>query len=169
MSSASKVARAAAGGLVALAVAVAPAEARQALSVAAGAAPYDLAGVGTSGTAAVRVEWPLGGRAELQAGTSFFWYGVQGDDASAFLFPEAGLFVRPLGAVPLRVGAGVGHSVAVDGRSQADPTLFAALGVDVEDRAGWAVRPEVRVRAVDPWAGTVAELTLGVRRRFGAG
>lgn len=137
-----------------------------ALSAAAGAASYDLSGVGTSGVAAVRVEAPVLPWVDVQAGTGFFWYPSQAVDDRAMLLPEAGLMVR-LPALPLYLGAGVGHTLGVKGEQDDEPTLYAALGADLEDRGGWAIRPEIRLRAVDPWVGTIADFTLGVRRRFG--
>ncbi len=141
--------------------------AQPAVSVSAGAASYDLSGVGTSGVGAVRAEFPLASRLDLQVGTSFFWYGTQFDREIAMLFPEIGVFVRPSSAFPLLVGLGAGHSVGVKGDPEDDPTLYGSLALEIEDRAGWAVRPEMRLRAVDPWTGTVGEFTLGVRRRLG--
>lgn len=144
------------------------ARAQSAISVAAGAASYDLAGVGTSGVGAVRFEWPLASRLGGQVGTSFFWYGTQGVDQVAMLLPEVGVLARPSMSIPLLVGLGVGHSATVKGTASDEVSLYGALAFDIEDRAGWAVRPEMRVRVLDPWVGTIAEFTLGVRRRFGS-
>lgn len=141
--------------------------AQPAISASAGAASYDLSGVGTSGVAAVRFEIPLRPGIEAQMGTGFFWYGTQFDREIAMLLPEVGIQTRPPIGIPLLVGAGVGHTIGVKGSPDDDPTLYVAVGLDLEDRAGWAIRPEIRIRAVDPWVGTIGDFTLGVRRRFG--
>ena len=41
-----------------------------------------------------------------------------------------------------------------------------AAGLDLSMGRRWVVRPEVRVRAVDPWAGTIADLAVGVGWRI---
>lgn len=143
------------------------AAAQAALSVSAGATTYDLSGTGTSGTAAVRGELPITPAIDFQLGTGFFWYGTQGDDQVAMLLPEMGLLARVPVPIPLHFGLGVGHTVGVKGNQDDDATLYVAAGLELEDRGGWAVRPELRVRAVDPWVGTMADFTLGVRRAFG--
>lgn len=141
--------------------------AQAAISASVGAATYDLSGVGTSGIAAVRGELPLTSAVHFQVGTGFFWYGSQFDDQIAMLLPEAGVLAHVPVGVPLLLGAGVGHTLGVKGNQDDDPTLYVAAGLELEDRAGWAVRPELRVRVVDPWAGTIADFTVGVRRSFG--
>ncbi len=158
------------GPMLALAVGAlpvpSPSSAQVDLSVSAGAASYDLSGVGTSATAAARVEVALGGVFDVQVGTGFFWYGTQGETQVAMLLPEAGLLAQlPIG-IPVYLGVGVGHTLGVKGDNDDDLTLFAAIGLEIEDRGGWAIRPEIRARAVDPWAGTIGDFTLGVRRRL---
>ena len=143
------------------------AAAQAAISVSAGAATYDLSGVGTSGIAAVRGELPLAPALDFQFGTGFFWYGSQFDNQIAMLLHEAGVLARVPVGIPLLLGAGVGHTLGVKGNQEDDPTLYVAAGLELEDRAGWAVRPELRVRMVDPWVGTIADFTIGVRRSFG--
>jgi hypothetical protein len=83
------------------------------------------------------------------------------------LLPEMGLLARVPVGIPLLFGVGVGHTLGVKGDPDDDATLYTALGLELEDRSGWAVRPELRVRAVDPWTGTIADFTIGVRRAFG--
>ena len=155
------------GSVLALGFFAASAAAQSALSASAGAASYDLSGVGTSATAAVRFELPVAPRLHAQIGTGFFWYGDQVESQVAMLLPEAGVLARlPIG-IPLYLGAGAGRTVGLKGQPEDDFTVFGAAGLEFEDRAGWAVRPELRVRAVDPWAGTIADFTVGIRRRFG--
>lgn len=144
-----------------------PAATQPAIAASAGAASYDLSGVGTSGVAAVRLELPLRPGVEVQMGTGFFWYGTQFDREIAMLLPEVGIQTRPPIGIPLLFGAGFGHTLGVKGSPDDAPTLYVAAGLDIEDRAGWAIRPEIRIRAVDPWTGTIGDFTLGVRRRLG--
>jgi len=77
--------------------------------------------------------------------------------------------VRPVRALPVHLAAGVGYSIGVEGDPAEDFVLYGAIGADIEDRGGWAIRPEFRLRVIDPWAGTMGEFTLGMRRRFGSG
>lgn len=132
---------------------------------AAGIASYDLSGTGTSGVVAIRLAWYRPAPLSVDVGTSFFWYETQGDESVAMLLPEAGLSLelRPL---PLWIGAGAGYSIGVNGDPDNDPTLYAAAGLHFPFAGSWAVRPEVRIRAVDPWTGTIAEFIIGITKGF---
>lgn len=156
------------GIVVGSAVLAAEATAQAAVSVAVGVASYDLSGTGTSGVAAARIEMPVWRAVQLQVGSGFFWYRAQDNDNVSVLLPEAGALLRIPGAVPLYLGAGVGHTLAVNGDTDDDPMLYGAVGLEIVDRAGWAIRPELRLRSVDPWAGSIADFTIGVRRRLGS-
>jgi hypothetical protein len=136
----------------------------QEVTVAAGAASYDLSGVGTSWTASACYGHPLAGRVVLEAGATLFGYETQGASDRLFLMPEVGVGVTlPAGPVAFVLSAGGGLSAAVKGDEQTDATLHAALALDLPAAGRLALRPGVRYRAVDPWAGTVFEYTLGVR------
>lgn len=140
----------------------------QEITVAAGAATYDLSGVGTSWTASARYGHRLAGRLYLEAGATLFGYESQGADDRIFLFPEVGLGAAlPAGPVTFLVSAGGGLSAALKGYGEAEATVHAALSVDVPAGGRAALRPGLRYRAVDPWAGTVFEYTLGVRFALG--
>jgi hypothetical protein len=133
------------------------------VGVAAGLASYDLAGTGTSGVLAIRAGWYRPAPLCIDVGTSFFWYETQGDESVAMLLPETGLSLelRPL---PFWIGAGAGYSIGVNGDPDNDLTLYGAAGLDFPFAGSWAVRPEVRIRSVDPWIGAIAEFTIGIAR-----
>ncbi len=153
--------------MVALAVlaGTAEAEGQTSVSVSGGAAPYDLSGTGTSGVVAARVDVALNRWVSGQAGSSYFWYTTQADRSVAMLIPEVGIMVSPP-TLPLYLGAGIGHTVGTKGDRPGKFELYAALGADIEAGGGWAIRPEGRLHNVDPWVGTIMEVTLGVRRRL---
>lgn len=135
------------------------------VGAAAGIASYDLSGTGTSGVAAIRAAWHRPAPLCIDVGTSFFWYETQGDESVSMLLPEAGLSLelRPL---PLWFGAGAGYSIGVSGDPDNDLTLYGAVGLDLPFAGSWSVRPEVRIRSVDPWVGTIAEFTVGIAKGF---
>lgn len=140
----------------------------QVLDVVVGAASYDLSGTGTSWVGGIRYGYPLATRLHLEAGASVFGYESQSDDTRVFLLPELGVGTHfPLGRATLRVGVGGGMSVTVRGEEDSEPTLFAALAVDLPAAGAVRLSPGVRYRAVDPWAGTIFEYTLGVRIGLG--
>lgn len=155
--------------MVALGMAAIPGHvtAQKAISLSAGAASYDLSGTGTSAIGALRVELPLARRVDVQLGGGYFWYETQAGRRVGYLLPEGGVQVRPLSMLPAYVGVGAGHALGVKGSPPNELTLYAALGVDLGNRDGWSVRPELRARAVDPWVGTIGDFTLGIRRELG--
>ena len=67
---------------------------------------------------------------------------------------------------PFALGLGAGWAIGLEDRTGDDLTVWAALGADFPLGADWSIRPEVRVRSVDPWVGTIADFALGVRRAF---
>lgn len=62
------------------------------------------------------------------------------------------------------MGAGAGLAADLDGPGSTDLTLFAALGGSVRAAAGWEILGELRVRSVDPWTGTTADMLGGLQR-----
>lgn len=132
-----------------------------------GAATYDLSGVGTSWVAALRYQHGLPGPLLLEAGTTLFRYETQGADHRTFLMPEVGVGAHlSAGPVAFVLSLGGGVSAPVQGPEEIEPTLFAALAAELPPAGPVAFVPGVRYRAVDPWAGTVFEYTLGVRLRL---
>lgn len=147
---------------------VGPRDAAAQVSVTAygGAAGYDLSGTGTSAVLGARVGLPLGAGLEAEVAAGYFWYESQARRDLGMLLPEVGIRWTASQRVPFYLGVGAGHTLGVKGEQEDDPTLFAALGIDLPLAPGWAIRPEMRVRAVDPWVGTIGDFTLGVRYRF---
>lgn len=160
----------AAAALVALGPAEAAAQRTTALTVGGGLAPYDLSGVGTSWVAAAEVSTPAGSLLLAEVGSRVFRYESRAEEFVTHLFPSAGLYLDA-GGRDFRVysGGGVGTSVMAEGRGDTELTLHAATGFRIRIRPRWLVRPEIRVRSIDPWAGTTAEFTVGMTYRFGAG
>lgn len=107
---------------------------------------------------------PLG-TLSVEAGLGWFQDGQKGQGAVDLLLPEAGLRVG-LGG-PFELGLGAGWAIGLEDRSGDDLTLWASLSADVGIGADWALRPELRVRSVDPWVGTIADFALGIRRALG--
>lgn len=152
---------------MALALAAAPAAAQE-IVTSVGAASYDLSGVGTSWTASARYQHRLPGRVLLEGGATLFGYETQGADRRTFLMPEAGVGVAvPAGPASLVLTLGGGISAPVQGNDETEATLFAGLALQLPSAGPVAFHPGVRYRAVDPWAGTVFEYTVGVSIRVG--
>lgn len=150
-------------GLLAAAGPGAGAVAGQSVTLAAGASTYDLSGTGTSWVASARVDGDLAPTLRWQAGVGLFRYESQSDRQVTLVMPEAGVeWHPPLGVVPLYLGAGAGFAAQSAGQED-DPTLYAALGLDVPVAPSATLRPELRLRAVDPWVGVLADFSLGVR------
>lgn len=137
------------------------------LTVAAGPAQYDLSGTGWSGTAGVQIERDIGSALRFEAGSGLFWYSTQGDEGVVMLLPEIALALQAPDPLPIFISAGLGHSFAVSGRQSDELTLLAALGLSFESPGGWLVRPEIRLRIIDPWVGGVGGYTLGIGKRIG--
>lgn len=135
----------------------------QSLTVAGGASSYDLSGTGTSWVASARVDGALAPTLRWQAGVALFRYEAQFDRDVTLVLPEAGLeWHPPVPGLPLYLGAGVGYDFE-SGGFEDEATLYGALGLDLSVAPGLSLRPEVRVRAVDPWVGTMGDFTLGLR------
>lgn len=141
--------------------------AQSGLTLSGGPASWDLSGTGTGSTVAVRWDRQLAdptglGPVSLEAGLGWFQDGQVGQGAVDLLLPETGLRIELAG--PFALGLGAGWAIGLEDRSGDDLTLWAALGADVAVARDWSLRPEVRVRSVDPWVGTIADFALGVRR-----
>jgi hypothetical protein len=109
------------------------------LVVSGGPAEYDLSGTGWSGTVGAHLELPIRDWARAELGSGAFWYRTQGDTRVVMLLPE--------------VGAAF----------QAPPAFLSFAPTEA-----WTIRPEMRVRAIDPFVGVIAGYTLGVSLRLGA-
>lgn len=69
-------------------------------------------------------------------------------------------------AITPYLGAGIGLRAPLSGSAQSVVTLNAFMGLEGRVSPQWSVALEVLGRAVDPWQGTTAELTVGVARHF---
>lgn len=161
---------AALGAALLLAVGPDAADAQRATAVTAGggAAPYDLVGVGTAWVAGVELTAPAGELLLAEAGGRVLRYETRSREHVTHVFPSVGLYLDAGGRdVRFYAGGGAGASLVAEGPGDADLTLHGAGGFRVRIRPRWLVRPEMRVRSVDPWAGVTAEFTLGVTHRLG--
>lgn len=141
-----------------------------ALTVGGGAALYDLSGVGTSWAAGAELSTPVGSLMLAEVGSRLFRYESQGQRHVTHLFPSAGLYLDAGGRdFRAYAGGGVGLSLVPEGPGETDLTLHAGGGFRIRIRPRWLVRPEIRVRSVDPWTGTTGEFTVGMTYRFGPG
>lgn len=90
-----------------------------------------------------------------------FRYEIQLGTDETLVLPEVGVrYAPPLGRVPLHLTAGGGLSFVAEGDGETEPTLFGSVGPELPLSRAWSVRPEMRVRAVDPWTGTMADFVL---------
>lgn len=142
------------------------AQAEPGVTLLGGASSYDLSGTGTSWVVGVEGDVSPLRHLGVAPAVRLFRYETQGGEEASFLFPE--LMVRfqlPVDRFHPYLGGGIGAGVAVEGPEQDDLTLHAALGTFVRLDTSWALRPEFRVRSVDPWTGTTGDFTLGVTYR----
>lgn len=142
-----------------------------ALTVGGGAALYDLSsGVGTSWAAGAELSTPVGGLMLAEVGGRIFRYESRGRRHVTHVFPSAGLYLDAGGRdFRAYAGGGVGMSLVPEGPGETALTLHAGGGFRIRIRPRWLVRPEIRVRSVDPWTGTTGEFTVGMTYRFGPG
>ncbi len=134
------------------------------VTLAAGAANYDLSGTGWAPVIAARVGLAFGPWLILEPGITWMRYETQGDDPTTLLFPEAQLQLEILrGTVRPYIGAGAGFANAKHGdASDSDLTMSVSAGVRARlDRAIGFVA-EGRLRSVDPFTGTTFDLTGGL-------
>lgn len=136
-------------------------QAQTAVTVAAGPATYDLSGTGWSGVAELHVERGLTSWLRVEVGGGAFRYTTQGDSKVTMLIPDASLVVQAQGRVPVYLGVGGGYSVVTSGSQPDELSLHAVAGVSY-DVGSVVLRPEVKVRTIDPWTGTIGGFTLGV-------
>ena len=138
-----------------------------AFAVVGGLMQYDLSGTGNTFFAAVRVEAPLSPIVLVEPGLMFSRYDAQGGSKVSLLFADMHLQLQGRGVVSPYVGLGGGPAFAFrDGRTDIQLSLSAALGLRYRINPQWRVGGELRIRAVDPFAGTTSEWGLGISRRF---
>ena len=139
-------------------------EGQSRITASGGAAGYDLSGTGWSGTAGLQFERDIKPWLRFEVGSGVFWYETQAKRQVTMLLPEAGLAIQSGSQVPIYLAAGLGRSFAIRGDQSDEMTLYGALGLSLPAAGVWTFRPEMRVRFIDPFVGSVAGFTLGVSR-----
>ena len=141
---------------------------RRNVTASVGISEYDLSGTGTTGVGGLTASFPLTSFLSVDPGFGFLRYRPQlNSDHVSYLIPEVSVRVQipgPRVNPYLLVGGGV--TTVVEGSAETDPTLHTAIGAYLWLTRSWALRPEARVRSVEPWVGTTGDLTFGVSRRF---
>ncbi len=127
-----------------------------------GPTSYDLAGTGTGLVINAALFWqPLKGIL-ISPSLPFFHYDAQFERPTSYLFPEVSFITSPF-AGPLQpyFGVGAGWAVLLSGTGESDPTLHGLSGLRLRLSRAFAVRCEIKARAVDPFIGTTADVTCG--------
>lgn len=134
------------------------------IAVTAGPSSYDLSGTGTSfaGRASLSLA-PGNGVVVIEPSFGYFRYDTQGDASTTWILPEVAVQLRARGgAVRPYIGAGAGIGFGKSGDfSTEELTLHAAVGARVPLSDNVALRAEMRVRSVDPWAGSMVDFGFG--------
>jgi len=140
-----------------------PAGRRPSLSVLVGLSPYDLSGVGTGFAAGAWADYPLTSFLLAEGGVGYFRYTSQGGVRVAYVLPEVGVRAGiPLKSAFPFLGVGAGFATAASGGSSTDFTLHALVGLRLWLSARVGLRAEARLRAVDPWAANMTDITGGL-------
>ncbi len=139
----------------------------QAFSFVAGPSSYRLIGTGTSWTAGLRFDLPLGRMFIVEPGIGFFRYRSQFGQSIKYLFPEVGIQIQPArGQVRPYLGVGAGFSEYLTGPGASPGTVHAAAGVRAWLTRSYGLRAEVRLRGLDPFSGQqTTDFTIGVGKR----
>lgn len=135
------------------------------IAVTAGPSSYDLSGTGTAlaGRASLSLA-PGNGILVLEPSVGYFRYETQGDLHRNWILPELSLQLRARGGM-LRPYAGVGAGIGFesgDGPSRQELTVHGVVGLRIPVSRATTVRGELRVRAVDPFVGTMADFGFGL-------
>jgi hypothetical protein len=155
------------GAVLVLGPAPATVAAQNHLTVSVGPSQYDLSGTGWSGIAGVHVDAFVRSWLGVEAGSGVFFYETQGGTDVTMLLPEVGLrFVTPT-RVPVHLALGAGYTLGIQGDQREEPVLYGALGLSIDLGNGWQLRPEMRLRVVDPWVGGIGGYTVGASKRLG--
>ena len=134
------------------------------LSFLLGPSEYDLSGVGTTFVVGSGIAYRPMPALYLEASVNYFQYGTF---QYRFLFPEISIQAGiPLGRVFPYIGGGVGLSLPLNRSVQIDQTLHVAGGLRVKATRVWGVRGELRIRAINPFAGNTADFVFGMSRGF---
>lgn len=138
-----------------------------AIGLAAGPAPYDLAGTGTGLAGGLRGEYRPLQYLGAQVGIAYFKYTTGGGVGLDYLLPELSITGRlPVGPVTPYLGGGVGASFELEGQDDEALTLHAVLGANVAVGAHVETVTEARLRSIDPWTGNTLDVLFGLGWRF---
>jgi hypothetical protein len=138
----------------------------QVLTLGGGVSRYDFYGTdrGSSFVFTGRFDGQIGSYVLLEAGVAYTGYN-NAFGRTNWLFPE--ISVQAQGYVgPLRpfAGGGLGFANITHGPNISKLTLHAVSGLRVGLGAGWGLRMEARLRAIDPWISHTLDLTAGIMR-----
>lgn len=163
------------GGVALAIAAAAPAEAQDEMTPSAalvgGVFQYDLSGTGAVPFGGVRLFLPLHAWIAVEPAITYAAYESEADDEIPLLVPEVQLQGRlESGRVDPFLGIGIGGAFDLrknrGGKELVVSSYSAGAGARVRLGRGWSGRAELRLRAVDGFAGSVAEWTLGIARAF---
>lgn len=142
------------------------AQSASALTLGGGASFYDLSGTGTEPVLTARAHVPVHRVVRVDISAGYMRYEAQTDRTVTQLFPEfTAVIARPTGHLRPEIGFGAGFAAVLSGGEESEPTLHAIVGLMVPLGAGpWALRPEARIRSVDPWTGSLVDVTIGLSR-----
>lgn len=141
---------------------------RAAVAVLGGVTQYDLDGVGEAPLVSIRGSSSLDRPIVFEGALSYFTYFTQVQGHIWHVLPEVQVQwqyvhsnLRPY------VGMGLGASHGRSGEaSTTDLTLSVAGGLRVPVSQAWSLMGELRVRSIDPWTGTTADIGVGIVGRL---
>lgn len=139
-----------------------PAEERVWAGLTMGPTSYDLAGTGTGLIINPGLFWqPIKGIV-VSPSIPLFHYDAQFERPTKYLFPEVSFITSPFkGPLQPYFGVGAGWAVLLSGTGESDPTLHGLSGLRLRLSRAFALRCEIKARAVDPFIGTTADVTCG--------
>jgi hypothetical protein len=141
---------------------------RPVLSLSAGPTRYDLSGTGTGVTGAVRLDLTGLPFLVLELGVGYFHYTTQAGNGLTYLLPEVSAQLQ-LGVGPMRpyVGGGIGVAEPSSGTITSNlQTVHVVAGARFGLGPHWVLRAEGRLRSVNPFHGSMLDITAGLGRRL---
>lgn len=141
---------------------------RAAVGMLGGITQYDLDGVGEAPHVSIRGSSALDRPIVFEGALSYFSYFTQGQGHIWHVLPEVQVQWQYLRShVHPYAGAGLGASHGRSGEaSTTDLTLSVSGGLRVPVARGWYLVGEVRVRSIDPWTGSNADIGVGIVGRL---
>jgi len=141
---------------------------RIAVGIVAGPTRYDLSGTGTTMTGGLRLDLTGYPFLVIELGLGYLHYRPQGGAGLTYLLPEISAQLQTtLGAARPYLGVGIGVAEPSSGTITSNlQTLLATAGVRIDVDRHWILRAEGRLRSVDPFKGSMLDVTAGIGRRF---